>query len=471
MPTFSLQLELRPRRFLRRCRPGRADHRTGGRNVLRRCFRLLRRAAVPPERGPVDRDSNVPAYASAMISFPAKSSSRSRAPATPPRRPQERRDPGDPLRHEPKGRRAGARDAAQAAGRHRSGHEQHDAVVTPATATSKAGPPPGGPLTATLAGVSQTPRSSASSNDPLCKAAAQRSRRPLRRPQPRDAHVAGAERPRLPDPALALRADPAPRRVGLDDGRPDPRRRRRHRRRVASGARVQADRWPRPDQQPDEPGRRRHRRDPADPGCGIGGGSIFHGTHVAGTIGARSNDGTGVAGVSWGARIMPVRALDGCAGSGTSFDIMQGIRYAAGLSNDSGTLPSQRAAVINLSFGGRGALRRSSAADLFTEVRAQGVVVVAAAGNDATSAAQTAGSCPNVISVASVGPLRTRRRTRISAHRSTWPRPAATCASTSMATGSQTGSTARMRAVAARTPRPRSSSCRAPRWPRPTSPA
>ena len=62
----------------------------------------------------------------------------------------------------------------------------------------------------------------------------------------------------------------------------------------------------------------------------IGGGSIFHGTHVAGTIGARSNDGSGVAGVSWGARIMPVRVLDGCAGTGTSFDIIQGVRYAAG---------------------------------------------------------------------------------------------------------------------------------------------
>ena len=147
--------------------------------------------------------------------------------------------------------------------------------------------------------------------------------------------------------------------------------------------------------------------DPTDPGCVIGGGSIFHGTHVAGTIGARSNDGSGVAGVSWGARIMPVRVLDGCAGTGTSFDIIQGIRYAAGLSNDSGTLPSQRAAVINMSFGASGACD-ASAADLFTEVRAQGVVVVAAAGNDATSAAQTPASCPNVISVASVGPLRTR---------------------------------------------------------------
>ena len=147
--------------------------------------------------------------------------------------------------------------------------------------------------------------------------------------------------------------------------------------------------------------------DPTDPGCTISGGSVFHGTHVAGTIGARSNDGTGVAGVSWGARIMPVRVLDGCVGTGTTFDIMQGVRYAAGLSNDSGTLPSQRAAVINLSLGGSGPCD-ATIADLYTQVRAQGVVVVAAAGNDAASAPQTPASCPNVISVASVGPLRTR---------------------------------------------------------------
>ncbi len=146
---------------------------------------------------------------------------------------------------------------------------------------------------------------------------------------------------------------------------------------------------------------------PADPGCTILGGSIFHGTHVAGTIGARSDDGSGVAGVSWGARIMPVRALDGCDGTGSSFDIMQGVRYAAGLSNDSGTLPSQRAAVINLSFGVNAPCDSTTAA-LYEEVRARGVVVVAAAGNDATSAAQTPASCPNVISVSSVGPLRTR---------------------------------------------------------------
>jgi len=146
---------------------------------------------------------------------------------------------------------------------------------------------------------------------------------------------------------------------------------------------------------------------PADPGCGIGGSSIFHGTHVAGTIGARSNDGTGVAGVSWGARIMPVRALDGCTGSGSSFDIIQGIRYAAGLSNDSGTLPSQPAKVINLSFGASAPCDDTSA-DLYAAVRAQGAIVVAAAGNDSSSTPSTPASCANVISVASVGPLRTR---------------------------------------------------------------
>jgi serine protease len=147
--------------------------------------------------------------------------------------------------------------------------------------------------------------------------------------------------------------------------------------------------------------------DPTDPGCVIGGGSIFHGTHVAGTIGARSNNLSGVAGVSWGARIMPVRVLDGCSGTGSSFDVIQGVRYAAGLSNDSGALPVQRARVINLSLGSSGACDTSTA-DLFAEVRARGVVVVASAGNDASSAAQTPASCPNVINVAAVGPLRTR---------------------------------------------------------------
>ena len=64
----------------------------------------------------------------------------------------------------------------------------------------------------------------------------------------------------------------------------------------------------------------------------------FHGTHVAGTIAAQTNNAEGGAGVSWGAKIMPLRVLG--VGGGTSFDVCQAIRYAAGLiDNSSGTVP------------------------------------------------------------------------------------------------------------------------------------
>ena len=65
--------------------------------------------------------------------------------------------------------------------------------------------------------------------------------------------------------------------------------------------------------------------------------SSFHGTHVAGTISALTNNNKGVAGVSWKSKIMPIRVLG--AGGGTDFDIAQGILYAAGLANNSNTLP------------------------------------------------------------------------------------------------------------------------------------
>jgi serine protease len=157
--------------------------------------------------------------------------------------------------------------------------------------------------------------------------------------------------------------------------------------------------------------------DPDDPGCALGGGSVFHGTHVAGTVAAASNNGTGVAGVTWNTRLMPVRVLDGCTGSGTFYDVAQGIRYAAGLANDSGRLPSRPADVINLSLGATGTCDTTSAA-LFAEVRARGVTVVAAAGNENTSALATPASCPNVIAVSAVGP--TRQKASYSNFGATW---------------------------------------------------
>lgn len=139
---------------------------------------------------------------------------------------------------------------------------------------------------------------------------------------------------------------------------------------------------------------------PNDPGDGgQGNSSIFHGTHVAGTIAAATNNDIGVAGIAWNARIMPLRALG--KGGGTLYDIDQAIRYAAGLSNDSGTLPARRADIINLSLGGGGYSR--SEQDVVTQARNQGVIIVAAAGNDAGATPYYPASYDGVVSVSDVG--------------------------------------------------------------------
>jgi len=138
---------------------------------------------------------------------------------------------------------------------------------------------------------------------------------------------------------------------------------------------------------------------PDDPGDGGGlGNSSWHGTHVAGTVAAESNNSAGIAGVSWGAKIMPLRALGRLGGS--SYDIMQSVRFAAGLDNDSGTVPAQRADILNLSLGGGG----SSAieANLYREVHKLGIIIIAAAGNENTSQLSFPASYDGVISVSAL---------------------------------------------------------------------
>lgn len=140
--------------------------------------------------------------------------------------------------------------------------------------------------------------------------------------------------------------------------------------------------------------------DPADPGdddLGPGQGS-FHGTHVAGLIAAQSNNATGVAGVAWQARLMPLRAL-GIDG-GSTFDVIQAMRYAARLDNVSGTIPPVRADVINMSLGSD--FHSEAEQQAVNQVRARGVFLVASAGNESSRVPSYPAAYNGVIGVSAV---------------------------------------------------------------------
>ncbi|MFN0243077.1 MAG: S8 family peptidase [Planctomycetota bacterium] len=139
--------------------------------------------------------------------------------------------------------------------------------------------------------------------------------------------------------------------------------------------------------------------DPTDTGDGNGlTPSSFHGTHVAGTVAAQTDNVTGVAGVSWSSRVMHLRVLG--VGGGTDFDIANAIRFAARLSNSSSTLPATRANVINLSLGGPG--QNSTVRNAITAARNEGTVIFAAAGNNNSSTPFYPASYNGVISVSAV---------------------------------------------------------------------
>ncbi len=133
--------------------------------------------------------------------------------------------------------------------------------------------------------------------------------------------------------------------------------------------------------------------DPTDP---VGNS---HGSHVAGIVAASSNNGVGVAGVSWDSRILPVRVLG--TDGGTLADIIDGILWSAGQSVPGIEANSNPAQVLNLSLGG--SFRCSDVPALqsaFDRVNAAGAVVVVAAGNDNTAAASySPASCNGVITV------------------------------------------------------------------------
>ena len=135
--------------------------------------------------------------------------------------------------------------------------------------------------------------------------------------------------------------------------------------------------------------------DPTD----LGQGTSFHGTHVAGTIAAVSNNDRGVAGVAYGARVVPVRAM-GRGGSGNTADIVDAISWAAGLDVDNAPRNPNPAEVINLSLGGPRACDRAEQ-DAIDAAIAAGSIVVVAAGNSNVDVSQFApANCQGVITVA-----------------------------------------------------------------------
>jgi thermitase len=120
-----------------------------------------------------------------------------------------------------------------------------------------------------------------------------------------------------------------------------------------------------------------------------------HGTHVAGVIAARTNNGAGIAGMSWNGKLMPIKAI-GADGAGSAFDIAQGIYWATDHGAD----------VINLSVG-----NYTSSAALLEACRyafERNVVLVAASGNDSTDQPSYPAAYKEVLSVAAVDHNRRR---------------------------------------------------------------
>jgi len=131
--------------------------------------------------------------------------------------------------------------------------------------------------------------------------------------------------------------------------------------------------------------------------------SSWHGSHVSGTVAQETNNGKGLAGLAYKAKVMPIRVLGSCGGFGS--DIADGIIWAAGGEVPGLPLNTNPAEVINMSLGSRSPsacpAEYQDAIDLATS---KGAIVVVAAGNSNANAANyTMSSCNNVISVGATG--------------------------------------------------------------------
>lgn len=148
--------------------------------------------------------------------------------------------------------------------------------------------------------------------------------------------------------------------------------------------------------------------DPSDPGdynaaneCQAGdpaSNSSWHGTHVAGTIAAKTNNSLGVAGIAFNAKVQPIRVLGKCGGY--TSDIADGITWASGGTVSGLPTNTTPAKVLNLSLGGGGACDTTSQTAI-NGARARGASVIVAAGNENQNASNSSpANCSGVVAVA-----------------------------------------------------------------------
>jgi serine protease len=126
--------------------------------------------------------------------------------------------------------------------------------------------------------------------------------------------------------------------------------------------------------------------------------SSWHGTHVAGTIAAKTNNGLGIAGIAYNAKIVPARVLGRCGGY--TSDIADAMIWASGGTVTGVPANANKARVLNLSLGGTGACDTTTQ-NAINSARSRGAVVVVAAGNSNTNAINSnPANCSGVITVA-----------------------------------------------------------------------
>jgi serine protease len=131
--------------------------------------------------------------------------------------------------------------------------------------------------------------------------------------------------------------------------------------------------------------------------------SSWHGTRVAGLIGASTDNGVGMAGAGFNVRIVPARALGKCGGHAS--DVIAAMYWAAGmavppplLASTSLPINANPAQILNLSLGSEAACSAAYGTAV-ADITAHGVLVVASAGNEGAAVGSPA-SCPGALAVA-----------------------------------------------------------------------